>query len=115
MTRLHLIGEPVPWFHAAALDGHQRYAFNTAAGRWNLMLFLGHASGPEAQAALDLVAANRDLFDDEHACFFGVTVNPADAGEGRIAQLLPGIRWFLDYDRNVSMAYGALAADGEND
>ena len=115
MTRPHLIGEPVPWFHAAALDGHQRYAFNTAAGRWSLMLFIGHADGPEARAALDLVAANRDLFDDEHACFFGVTVNPADAAEGRIAQLLPGIRWFLDYDRNVSVAYGALAADGDNE
>jgi len=77
------------------------------------MLFVGRASGPEAQAALALVAANRDLFDDARACFFGVTIDPADAAEGRIAQQLPGIRWFLDYDRAVSSAYGALATDDD--
>ncbi len=104
-------GEPVPWFHAAALDGNPRYSFHTAAGRWILMLFVGQASGAAAEEALQLVAANRDLFDDRQACFFGVTVDPSDAAQGRIAQSLPGIRWFLDYDRSVSAAYAMCSAD----
>lgn len=115
MNRPFLPGEPAPWFHAAALDGRPRYAFDTAAGRWTLMLFIGRASAPDACAALDLMAENRDLFDDARACFFGVTVDPADAAESRIAQTLPGIRWFLDYDRAVSTTYRALASDQGND
>jgi predicted 2-oxoglutarate/Fe(II)-dependent dioxygenase YbiX len=38
-----------------------------------------------------------------------VTVDPADAAQGRIAQQIPGIRYFLDYDRQVSRLYGADA------
>src|SRR4051794_21407938 len=84
-------GEPAPFFHAAALNGAPRYAFDTTAGRAVLMLFFGSAARPETEAALALVAARRDLFDDAAACFFGVTVDPSDAAEGRIAQQLPGI------------------------
>jgi hypothetical protein len=112
MTRRFALGEPAPWFHAQALGGNPRFAFDTTAGRWIAMLFLADAGPAERQAALDLVQRERDLFDDHHACFFGITVDPADAENGRIAQQLPGIRWFLDYDRAVSTAYGAFPPDG---
>ena len=105
-------GEPAPWFRAPALSGSPTYAFDTAAGRPILMLFFGTASRPECAAALEVVAAHRDLFDDIAACFFGVTFDPADADEGRIAQAIPGIRFFLDYDRAVARLYGADAGDG---
>jgi predicted 2-oxoglutarate/Fe(II)-dependent dioxygenase YbiX len=108
-----LAGEPVPWFRAAALDGNAAYAFESTGGRAIVMLFLGRAGEPASAAALRLVAANRDLFDDEHACFFGITVEPSDATEGRIAQSLPGIRFFLDYDRALSRLYGAIPAGDE--
>src|SRR5688572_28178607 len=111
MNRIPIIGEPAPWFHAQALEGNPRYAFDTAAGRWIVMLFAGQAGRPELAAALELLAQNRDLFDDGDACFFGVTVDPADAAQGRIAQRLPGVRWFLDYDRAVSTLYGAIGPD----
>ena len=112
MNRIPLVGELAPWFHAQALDGNPRYAFDTAAGRWIVMLFAGQAGRPELAPALELLAANRDLFDDLNACFFGVTVDPSDAAEGRIAQLLPGVRWFVDYDRAISKAYGAAGPEG---
>lgn len=101
-------GEPAPWFHARVLDGNPRYAFNTVAGRPVMMLF--HASGahPAGAAALATVAANRDLFDDTQASLFGVSIDATDVTEGRIAQQLPGIRWFIDDDRAVSTAYHAL-------
>ncbi|HEX8191602.1 MAG TPA: 2OG-Fe(II) oxygenase [Allosphingosinicella sp.] len=108
-------GDTAPWFRAAALDGAPAYAFDTAAGRPMLLLFFGSAALPEAQAALSAVAARRALFDDTNACFFGITCDPADAAERRIAQALPGIRFFLDYDRAVSRLFGAAPSDASGD
>jgi predicted 2-oxoglutarate/Fe(II)-dependent dioxygenase YbiX/peroxiredoxin len=106
-------GVPVPWFRAKAIGGRDVYTFDTTAGRHILMLFLGSAALPEAQGALAVAAANRDLFDDEAACFFGVTVDPADAAQRRVTQSLPGIRFFLDEDQAVSRLYGAVAEGGQ--
>jgi hypothetical protein len=105
--RLLDLGEPVPWFRAKALSGSDNYVFDTVAGRHILMLFLGSGGRAEAQAALRLVEENGARFDDDRACFFGVTADPADAAEGRIAPRIPGIRWFLDYDLAVSRLTGA--------
>jgi len=110
-SRLLGPGDSAPWFHAAALSGAPNYAFDTVAGRHVLMLFFGSARIEPAAAALALVARHRALFDDDRACFFGVTVDPEDSARGRIAQQLPGIRFFLDHDRRVSALYGA--AEGE--
>lgn len=112
MPNMLVPGQAAPWFHAAALDGNPRYAFDTAAGRWIVLLFLGSAGQEAAQAALQLLAAHRALFDDTLASFFGVTIDPEDAKAGRIAPAMPGIRWFLDYDRKVSTAYGAIPETG---
>lgn len=111
MSRKLVIGQPAPWFHAQALDGLKRYAFDTVAGRWVLMLFAGSAGADGSRAALDLIQQHRDLFDDQRAAFFGVTTDPDDVAAGRIAQKIPGIRWFLDYDRSISASYGAFSGD----
>jgi len=100
-------GEQAPTFGAPALNGNPRYGFDSAAGRPILMLFMGSGAWPPNAAALALIARHRALFDDVHASFFGVTIDPQDAAESRIAQRIPGIRWFLDYDTAVSTAYGA--------
>jgi hypothetical protein len=105
-------GEPAPWFRAHAIGGSPSYTFHTVAGRHVLMLFVGAAEKAEAAAALALVHRHRALFDDENACFFGVTCDPADAAEGRVAQSLPGIRFFLDESGEISRLYGALAEGG---
>ena len=115
MQKLFVSGEPVPWFRAPALDGNPRYAFDSAAGRWMVMLFIGAAGHEAAAGPLAALAAYRDLFDDERACFFGVTIDPQDAAQQRIAQSLPGIRWFLDYEGTVSSQYGAARLDGHVD
>ncbi|HEY5712822.1 MAG TPA: 2OG-Fe(II) oxygenase [Allosphingosinicella sp.] len=107
-------GDFAPWFKAPALSGSDSYAFDTAAGRAILMLFFGSASQPAAEAALARVGAHRSLFDDVAGCFYGVTVDPSDAETSRIGQQLPGIRFFLDYDREVSRAFGAAAPAGDN-
>ena len=101
-------GDYAPWFSAPALSGSPTYSFDTVAGRHVLMLFYGTTKHEPAVAALQHVTDNRDLFDDQSACFFGITVDPADAASGRIAQQVPGIRFFLDYDRKVTTLYGAV-------
>jgi len=113
MTDPLVPGEPAPWFHAQALSGNPRFAFDTAAGRWVVMLLMGSAAHAGTAEALRLLEENRDLFDDQQACFFGVTIDPSDVEQGRIAKQLPGIRWFLDYDHAISRAYGALRGDSQ--
>lgn len=105
-------GEAAPWFRGAALSGNPSYCFDTVAGRHILMLFFESAADPDARAALDLVQRHRSLFDDLGASFFGVTCDPSDAGEQRIAQGLPGLRFFLDYDRVISVTYRAETPGG---
>lgn len=115
MTReliMPAIGDYAPWFHAKALDGAERFTFSSVGGRHVLMLFFGQASNEAAAKALAIVQQNRSLFDDENCTFFGVTVDSADDREKRIARQLPGIRHFLDYDREVSKLYGAVQPDG---
>lgn len=104
-------GEPVPWFHASALDGNPRFAFNTVAGRPIMLLFMGSGTFPASAQAMTLIAENRDLFDDVRAALFGVSVDAGDVTEGRIAQQLPGIRWFIDEDRAISRAYHAAVEE----
>lgn len=102
-------GDGAPFFRAAALNGNPAYSFDSAAGRPILMLFLGSGGWAPSAAALTLVERNNQLFDDQHAIFFGVTVDRQDATLGRIYRRIPGIRWFLDYDTAVSRLYGAAA------
>ena len=111
MANLLLPGDQAPWFHAAALEGNPRYAFDTAAGRPILMLFAGRAAHPVAADALRVLAAHRHLFDDARACFFGVTTDTMDVKNKVIAPHLPGVRWFLDFDGAVSRKYGALEGE----
>ncbi len=100
-------GDPAPHFIQRSL-GNPRYAFDTAAGRWIALAFFGSAADPAMRAMLDAVAERRDLFDDRFASFFGVSVDPADEREARIAERIPGLRHFLDHDLAVSRLYGAL-------
>ncbi|HEV2818070.1 MAG TPA: 2OG-Fe(II) oxygenase [Allosphingosinicella sp.] len=109
-TQPLLAGDPAPWFRAPALSGSPSYQFDTVAGRHVLMLFFGSARPEPSAEALALVARHRGLFDDQAACFFGISVDPDDVAHERIAQQIPGIRFFLDHDRAVSALYGA--ADG---
>jgi predicted 2-oxoglutarate/Fe(II)-dependent dioxygenase YbiX len=107
-----LPGEPLPWFRAAAVGGSDNYVFDTVAGRYVLIAFLGRATDPGAAEALACVERHRALFDDSRACFFGVTSDPEDAASGRVAQQLPGIRFFLDPTGGLPGLFGADPAEG---
>lgn len=105
-------GDVAPWFRTQTLGGIENFEFNTIGGRHVMLLFMASAANPASQVALRMMAENRDLFDDHNAALFGVTRDPEDGPTGRIVQMIPGIRWFLDYDGAIARQYGALAEGG---
>jgi peroxiredoxin len=105
-------GDPAPWFQQRSAS-NPRYAFNTAAGRYIVLCFFGSAADPLGRAALEAVFARRHHFDDVRACFFGVSLDPADESGGRVRDSMPGLRFFWDFDGTISRRYGAIPADAE--
>ena len=101
------IGEPVPWFTA---DTHttSNFQFGAAAGRYVVLSLLGSAARSDSQQIIADVEASRSAFDDERLCFFGVTIDPDDLRQGRLREILPGIRYFQDFSAPISAEYGAV-------
>lgn len=103
-------GDPAPWFKQRSFS-NPSFSFHTTAGRYIVLCYFGSANDAHSQAALKAVRDRRDLFDDEFASFFGVSMDPTDESEERIADLAPGYRFFLDFDGTIGRAYGALPKD----
>lgn len=110
-TTLLKVGEPAPWFECRT-PAKARYVFDTVAGRYVVISFFGSAANPIAAKVLEDIASHRGRFDDANVCFFGVSVDPEDELLRRVANSIPGIRYFWDLDRSVSALYGAAQADG---
>lgn len=101
------LGEPAPWF-TAPTPSNPEFVFDTAAGRYVLMVFLP-ADSAAAGEALRVLASHQVQFDDQMLSAFVVV---RDAGLAASAQDMRGLRWFLDTDGAVSRLYGALGPDG---
>jgi predicted 2-oxoglutarate/Fe(II)-dependent dioxygenase YbiX/peroxiredoxin len=103
-------GEPAPLF-TAELDGARDYNIGVAGGRWMVLQVFGSLSQPLCRAAHDAVLAQRHLFNDADAAFYGVSVDPADRAQRGLGNQAPGLRYFWDFDFKVSRLYG-LVRDG---
>jgi peroxiredoxin len=110
MYRNLTLGDPAPWFRQRSTS-NSAYAFDTAAGRYVVLCFHSTAGDEAGRAALVAAHANRDLFDDVKACFFGVSIDPQDLASGRVREHLPGLRYFWDFDRTVGRLYGAVPVE----
>ena len=110
-SRPPAVGEPAPWF-TCRTGKRERFAFDTIAGRYIVLTFLGSAREPAAARFLERILAVRARFDDRTVSFFGVSIDPDDEPSRRIADMIPGIRYFRDHDRAVSSRYGAVGAEG---
>src|SRR5215212_6901368 len=58
MFRNLLPGDPAPWFRQRSTSNPD-YAFDTAAGRYIVMCFVGTANDHQGKAAIAAVLANR--------------------------------------------------------
>lgn len=106
--RQFFVGDPVPWFTCRSAANPQ-FHFDTVAGRYIVLTFFGSAQHPASAEALKHITTGlRDHFDDDRLVFFGVSIDPRDESEGRVADIIPGIRYFFDFDSKVSELYGAV-------
>ena len=104
--RLLQPGEAAPWFRARC-GAEAAFNFDSMGGRWIVLMFFGALSHPICKAGHDLILASRAIFDDKRAMFFGVTIDPADKLTHGAFNRPPGLRYFEDVDRSVSLLYGA--------
>lgn len=95
-------GDLAPAFRAAT-PTNPRYVFNSAAGRYIVMAFLPAREDRVSDAALAAVRKRRELFDDTTRAFFGVVSDPSRAAD--VVDVIPGIRWFLDVERQIADLY----------
>jgi predicted 2-oxoglutarate/Fe(II)-dependent dioxygenase YbiX/peroxiredoxin len=107
-----LPGDPAPTFFQRT-PANPRYAFDTAAGRYLVLCFFGSANDARSKVALAAALGRPDLFDDERACFFGVSNDLSDETEARVANRVPGFRFFWDFDLQVAKLYGAARAEAQ--
>ncbi|WP_238368661.1 2OG-Fe(II) oxygenase [Mesobacterium pallidum] len=105
-------GEPAPTFIQRSVS-NPRYAFDSAAGRYLVLCFYGSAADAHAQAAVQAAHDRPDIFNDDRACFFGVSVDPDDEATGRVRNRIPGYRHFWDFDLKASRLYGVARPEAE--
>lgn len=95
------VGQNAPWF-VTRTPSTPDFPFDTASGRYVLMLFL--PLEPEARgAAVRALAANQRLFDEVNACALVVYRDPAlEAGLRDVR----GLRWMIDPRGAITDRYG---------
>jgi predicted 2-oxoglutarate/Fe(II)-dependent dioxygenase YbiX len=84
-----------------------QFGFRNIAGRYQLYAFFLSLELANSREVLDAVQARRDVFDDLHCAFIGVTVRPEDRSVHGLKDLIPGIRFAWDFDHAMSEACGA--------
>ncbi len=104
-----LPGDPVPWLIVRG-SNNPEFKLSTIGGRYTLLGFFMSAADPASVQAIAALEARRDLFNDDKLAFFGVSCDPED--DGRVTQIVPGYRYFFDFDGQMSRAYGILPKDG---
>ena len=103
-------GDLLPKFSQRS-GGLQSFFPDTMAGRYLVFCAYGSATTAEGRRALGTIARFRDRFDDVRFSFFGVSADPADEADGRVKDVLPGIRYLWDFDGTVGRLVGAVARE----
>jgi predicted 2-oxoglutarate/Fe(II)-dependent dioxygenase YbiX len=97
----------VPDF-SSSTPSSPRFGFSAAGGRYSILVFLPPPS-PERDAASAAIGANRDVFCDDNALFFGVLPDPETFAS---ACDRDGMRWFRDFDGELRRLFKAADEDG---
>ena len=88
-------------------SGNAGFTFDSMAGRYILFGFFLTAEDEPGRRALAAIEARRDLFDDRHCSFVGVSITPGDLHERQLRDGLPGVRYAWDFDFAMSRLCGA--------
>jgi predicted 2-oxoglutarate/Fe(II)-dependent dioxygenase YbiX len=98
-----MFGDPAPAFAAPGVS-NPRYVFDTAAGRYLVLIFV--PAGPAVETAVQRLERRRAALDDVHASAFIVIVGEDVQRKSR-QDALPGLRFLFDEDGSISAIYGA--------
>ena len=74
-------------------------------------MFFQSAARPDSRRILEDLWQQRAKFDDDFITFFGVSTDPLDQQQARVREHIPGMRYFWDFDLEVSRMYGAVRTD----
>ena len=105
-----LPGDPATYFRARAAN-NPTFNFDTVAGRYVLLAFIGSTHEGTGQRSVDALGKLKDLFDVNKLLAFAVSVDPRDEDSGRVQADLPGLNVFWDFNLKVSRAYGAATVE----
>lgn len=85
------------------------YAIDTAAGRYIAFGVLSGADEATVRAGIETIEANRERFNDTHACVFGIVPDRPE-WRARCQDQVPGLRWLFDADGAAAKAFDAQDA-----
>jgi hypothetical protein len=104
-------GEPTPAFHARS-STNPRFAFDTIAGRWVMVLIPGRMGEPgKAERLAAMVGPHARKLDTDNAYMVVIGTDPADEAAGNLKDG-PGRRVLWDDDGSARKALRAAEDDG---
>ncbi len=105
-------GEPVPGFHARS-EGNPRFAFDTVAGRWIMILIPGSLGQPGlAERLAAMVGPHAAALNTTHGYMLVIGTDAEDERAGRLRDGT-GRRVLWDDDGSARRALRAVGKDGE--
>lgn len=101
-------GDPAPRFIVPARHS-EKFHFDAVGGRYIVLCFVGSLGHAGMLDMLRRVAARTDVFDNAHAAFFAVSMDPRDREErdGQIPNSF-NLHLFWDFNGRISQRYGVL-------
>lgn len=93
-------GDPLPPFRLPGTS-NPNFVVDTAAGRYIALGVLSTADDDAVRQGIELIEANRRLFNDEHACVFGIVPDRPEWRE-RCQDQIPGLRWLFDTEGHAA-------------
>jgi len=110
-TPAYTPGEPIPAFHSRSAT-NPRFAFDTTAGRWLMVLFPGSLGEPgKAEQLAAMVGPHAGLLDIDNRFMIVIGTDPQDEAEGRLKDG-HGRRVLWDDSRTARQAFRAEEPDG---
>lgn len=103
------IGEPAPDFYAET-NNNPRFAFQSTAGRYVILSFIGSAGEPIGKQVAEDWVRVAPQFDSGKIAVFAVTSDPKDREEKRIEEC-HALLTFWDFDNAIAKLYGMLKAE----
>lgn len=115
MSRIHFLpGDAVPYFYCKTTF-NPKFCFDSIGGRYLVLCFYASTQIPKNQKVIEFITKKmRHHFNDDKIGFFGICVDPKDPRDGLVRDMMPGIRYFWDFDFELSKLYGAMEEGSED-